>query len=72
MIGIVGRGRCWAVAAAVMSVALVAVGTPGCGSRHGTVPVEGVVTFAGLDGNDLVGQVTPDGLVFDLGTLTPR
>lgn len=30
----------------------------------------GVVTFAGLDGNDLVGQVTTDGLVFDLGTLT--
>lgn len=33
---------------------------------------DGVVTFAGLDGNDLVGQVTPDGLVFDLGTLTRR
>lgn len=47
MIGIAGRGRCWAVAAAVMPVALVAAGTPGCGSRHGTVPVEGVVTFAG-------------------------
>ncbi len=39
----------------------------------GTYTLEGgVVTFAGLDGNDLVGQVTPDGLVFDLGTLTPR
>ncbi|MEG9226333.1 hypothetical protein [Aeromicrobium sp. Sec7.5] len=33
---------------------------------------DGVVTFAGLDGNDLVGQVTPEGLVFDLGTLTRR
>lgn len=39
----------------------------------GTYALEdGVVTFAGLDGNDLVGQVTPEGLVFDLGTLTPR
>lgn len=39
----------------------------------GTYTLEdGVVTFSGLDGNDLVGQVTPDGLVFDLGTLTPR
>ncbi len=33
---------------------------------------DGVVTFAGLDGNDLVGEVTPEGLVFDLGTLTRR
>lgn len=39
----------------------------------GTYTLEsGVVTFSGLDGNDLVGQATPDGLVFDLGTLTRR
>ncbi|MFT4299540.1 MAG: hypothetical protein QM597_07900 [Aeromicrobium sp.] len=33
---------------------------------------DGVVTMAGLDGNDLVGQVTEAGLVFTLGTLTRR
>ncbi len=33
---------------------------------------DGVVTFSGLDGNDLAGQVTEGGLVFTLGTLTPR
>ncbi|GAA1727244.1 hypothetical protein [Aeromicrobium alkaliterrae] len=32
----------------------------------------GVVTFSGLDGNDLAGDVTDAGLVFTLGTLTRR
>ncbi|WP_229051336.1 hypothetical protein [Aeromicrobium sp. Leaf350] len=43
------------------------------GFLTGTYTLEsGVVTFAGNDGNDLAGQVTPQGLVFTLGTLTPR
>ncbi len=33
---------------------------------------DGTVTFSGNDGNDLVGEVTENGLVFTLGTLTRR
>ena len=47
MIRITYFGRRWAAVAALVPIAVVAAGTLGCGSRHGTVPVDGVVTFAG-------------------------